>query len=169
MKEKAYTVSGIISAAVAYVSGKFGILVPLMMLLIVMMVIDYITGMVAAMTEAVEHPGDPTLGWSSKKGFAGIVKKVAIFAVITVAIALDYLIAVAAQQLGMAPPQMAIFGLLIVVWFLLNEMLSIVENAGRIGAPVPDWLAKYIAVLKDKIDEQGGGSADTVDGGTIHG
>ena len=38
------------------------------------------------------------------------------------------------------------------VWYILNELLSIIENAGRMGANVPDWLCKYIAVLKDKID-----------------
>ena len=46
------------------------------------------------------------------------------------------------------------------VWYLLNELLSIIENAGRMGADVPEWLLKYISVLKDKIDNndyQGGG------------
>lgn len=42
--------------------------------------------------------------------------------------------------------------LLVAVWYLLNELLSIIENAGRMGGPVPEWLRKYIAVLKDKID-----------------
>ncbi len=159
MKETVYTISGIISAAIAYVAGKMGILIPLISLLAVMMIIDYGTGMMAAKTEAVEHPGDPAFGWSSKKGFQGIIKKVAIFAVITVAISLDYLLAVAAQQLNMSPPKMAIFGLLVVAWFLLNEMLSIIENAGRMGVPIPEWLGKYIAVLKTRIDDQGGGGA----------
>ena len=56
----------------------------------------------------------------------------------------------------MSPPKMAVFGLLVVVWFLLNEMLSIIENAGRMGADIPDWLSKYIAILKKKIDDKGG-------------
>ena len=38
------------------------------------------------------------------------------------------------------------------IHILLNELLSIIENAGRMGGPVPEWLRKYIAVLKDKID-----------------
>ena len=53
----------------------------------------------------------------------------------------------------------AFLGLLVAVWYLLNELLSIIENAGRMGANVPEWLRKYIAVLKDKIDNtdyQGG-------------
>ena len=44
------------------------------------------------------------------------------------------------------------FSLLATAWYILNETLSITENAGRMGAPVPEWLVKYIAVLKDKID-----------------
>ena len=49
-------------------------------------------------------------------------------------------------------PQIAMFGLLAAVWYILNEILSIIENAGRMGAPVPGWLKKYIAVLRNKID-----------------
>jgi len=48
--------------------------------------------------------------------------------------------------------------LLVAVWYLLNEALSITENAGRMGAPVPDWLMKYIAALKNKIDSRNGDS-----------
>jgi phage-related holin len=89
MRETYYFITGLISAAVAYVSGKMGILMPLIGLLTLMMIVDYITGMGAAKKEAVEHPEDPSYGWSSKKGFNGIIKKVAIFAVITVSISLD--------------------------------------------------------------------------------
>lgn len=159
MRETYYFITGLISAAVAYVSGKMGILMPLIGLLTLMMVVDYITGMGAAKKEAVEHPEDPSYGWSSKKGFNGIIKKVAIFAVITVAISLDYLIAIAAEQMNLKPPAMAFIGLVTVVWFILNEMLSITENAGRMGIPVPIWLSKYIAALKNKIDDQGGQAA----------
>ena len=41
---------------------------------------------------------------------------------------------------------------MVAVWYILNELLSIIENAGRMGAYVPEWLMKYIAMLKGKID-----------------
>ena len=41
------------------------------------------------------------------------------------------------------------------------KMLSVIENAGRMGAPVPAWLAKYIAVLKHKVDQAGGQTEET--------
>ena len=47
-----------------------------------------------------------------------------------------------------------VIGLLTTSWFLLNEMLSIIENAGRMGADVPHWLSRYIAALKSKIDDE---------------
>ena len=54
----------------------------------------------------------------------------------------------------------ALFGLLVAVWYVLNELLSIIENAGRMGAPVPEWFKKYVAVLKNKIDTKGGGAEE---------
>ena len=72
--------------------------------------------------------------------------------VIAVAVSVDYLIVKASGDLGIVPPSKAMFSLLATAWYILNETLSITENAGRMGAPVPEWLVKYIAVLKDKID-----------------
>lgn len=55
----------------------------------------------------------------------------------------------------LSAPEQAFFALLVAVWYFLNEVLSIIENVGRMGAPVPEWLSKYIAVLKNKIDSKG--------------
>ena len=73
---------------------------------------------------------------------------------IMAAMILDYIIAVTAGKLGFDMPTTAVFGLLVVIWYLLNEMLSIIENAGRMGADIPSWLCNYIAVLKNKIDAE---------------
>ena len=74
---------------------------------------------------------------------------------IAVAMVLDYTVLNVATTLGVTIPNIkAFFGLMAAVWYILNEALSITENAGRIGAPVPAWLTKYIAVLKDKIDDK---------------
>ena len=123
-----------------------------MCLLFAAMVVDYITGMLASKREALDHPSDPNYGWSSKKGAKGIIKKVGYVCVIAAAMILDYVIVATAEQLGFHMPTTAVFGLLVVVWYLLNEILSIIENAGRMGADVPAWLSNYIAVLKNKID-----------------
>ena len=143
------------SGIIAWIAAKLGILFPVLMTLMLLMVIDYITGMVASKVEAVEHPSDPAYGWSSKKGAVGIAKKVGYLCVIAVAMVLDYTVLNVAGMLGITIPNIkAFFGLMAAVWYILNEALSITENAGRIGAPVPTWLTKYIAVLKDKIDDK---------------
>ncbi len=162
MKETYYLIAGLVSAAIAYVSDKLGMLIPLIGLLVLMMVIDYITGMLAAKKEAVEHPDDPSYGWSSAIGMNGIIKKFGILCVIVVSMVLDYIVATLAVQMNFNPPITTLFSLLVTSWFLLNEMLSIIENSGRMGADVPEWLAKYIAGLKSKIDSDGG-SAEHID------
>lgn len=146
-------IQGALSAAGAFLSAKLGILFPVLMILASMMVVDYISGMMASKVEAIEHPDDPNYGWSSKKGAKGIAKKVGYLCIIAVAMVVDYLTLKVASALGIAVSAKAIFGLMVAVWYILNELLSIIENAGRMGANVPDWLRRYIAVLKRKIDD----------------
>ena len=124
----------LISGALAYISAKLGLLFPVLLLLMGMMAADYVTGMMAGKVE-------------------GIIKKVGYLCVIAVAMAADYVIVNRASSLGYEMPETAVFGLMVTVWYLLNEMLSVIENAGRMGAPVPAWLAKYIAVLKHKVEK----------------
>ena len=107
--------------------------------------------------EALEHPDNPAYGWSSKRGKQGIIKKVGYLCVIAAAMVVDYIILHVAAQTGIQVSLKAFFGLLVAVWYILNELLSITENAGRMGANVPTWLSKYVAVLKNKIDSQGEG------------
>jgi len=116
--------------------------------------VDYITGMIASKTEVIDHPSDVSYGWNSKKGTKGIIKKVDYLCVIAVAIVVDYVIVTFSGKLGFQMPGTAFFGLLVTTWYLLNERLFIIENAGRMGANVPKWLRKYIAVLRDKIENE---------------
>lgn len=146
-----------LSGAIAWISAKLGILYPVLCILFGLMVIDYISGMMASKAESVDHPDDPAYGWNSRKGAKGILKKVGYVCVVAVAMVLDYIILYVSAQIGITVNTKAFFGLLVAAWYILNEMLSIVENAGRMGAAVPEWLLKYIAVLKDKIDDEGSG------------
>ena len=143
------------TGVVAYLSHKLGVTFYLLGLLLVLMVIDYVSGMAASAVEAIDHPDEKRYGWSSKKGAKGIAKKVAYLCVIAVSMVIDYIVIRTSGVLGVALPN-TMLSLLVSVWYLLNEALSIIENAGRIGAPVPNWLMKYIAALKDKIDSHEG-------------
>ena len=153
-------IGGMVSAAAAWLFARMGILMYILLILAVAMAIDYLTGMLASKTEAIDHPEDLSYGWNSKKGAKGIIKKVGYLCIIAVAVMVDWLILHAAADIGIEITLKAFFGIMVTVWYLLNEALSIIENAGRMGAPVPDWLKKYIAVLKDKIEQKGEQSYD---------
>lgn len=158
--QKEFVLQGALVAAGAWLADRLGVLYPVLILLTSTMILDYITGMLASKAEAIDHPGDSAYGWSSRKGAKGIIKKVGYLCVIAAAMVVDYIVLNVAQAAGIAMPTKAFFGLLVAIWYLLNEVLSIVENAGRMGADVPEWLRKYVAVLRDKIDadaDSGGG------------
>ena len=50
---------------------------------------------------------------------------------------------------------------LVLVWYIMTELGSLVENAGALGAPVPAWLRKAIAALESTVD----GAGDKLGGG----
>lgn len=152
MEKYAVAVQALFAAVGAGISARLGILGPVLTILIIAMVMDYITGMLASKEESLEHPGDTGYGWSSKKGAQGIIKKVGYLCIIAVAMVVDYIILHVAAGMGIAVSAKAFFALLVAVWYILNELLSIIENAGRMGAQVPEWLCKYIAVLKEAVD-----------------
>ena len=152
-----------VSAVVAAITDRTGILFYMLIILMTVMVIDYISGMMASKTEALEHPGDPSYGWSSRKGALGIQKKFGYIFVVTVAILIDWIIMWAGSSVGVSMPAKTFFGLLVTVWYILNECLSIIENAGRMGAEIPSFLQEIISVLKDKTEKRGDNGIGTTD------
>lgn len=153
-------VQAAVSAAAAWLLAKMGLLFYVMLILLGAMILDYITGMLAAKYEAITHPDDPAYGWSSKRGAEGIIKKVGYVCVIAVAMIADWIIFNVAATVGINVSLKAFFGLLVAIWYVLNELLSVIENAGRMGAPVPEWLTKNIAALKKSIDDKGGSDSE---------
>lgn len=47
------------------------------------------------------------------------------------------------------------FCFLIVIWFIINELLSILENAARMGAVLPKFIQQVLAELRKDIDNRG--------------
>ena len=132
-------IQAIISAALAAFASYLGALAVPIIVLMVMMIIDYLSGMSAAWSEG-------TL--SSKVGAKGIVKKVGYMALIAVAMGVDYLIYSGIVAANIEVGYNMWFGLLVAVWLIINEMISILENLGRLGVPIPEFLKKIIGRLK---------------------
>ena len=112
---------------------------------IILMTVDIFTGMAAA-----RRNGE----WDSSVARDGLWHKLgSIFAVLVTAI-LDLVLG---QLLATIPDTLpftytTLLCPLLLGWYLLTEAGSIIENAGKMGAPIPGWLRKAIAVLKEHVD-----------------
>ncbi|WP_423742922.1 phage holin family protein [Bacillus mycoides] len=106
-------------------------------MLVLFAVIDYVSGIIAA-----GFNGE----LKSKVGFRGIAKKVMLFLLVGAATQLD--VAIGSNS---AIREATIF------FFLGNELLSILENAGRMGIPLPSQLTNAVEILggKQKQEKKG--------------
>lgn len=131
MEKKLYNI--IVTSGGALASYLFGGWSALLGILLGFVVIDYVTGFLAAAIEGE---------LSSKTGLKGIAKKVCIFAVVAIANLID-----AAMGNQHILRDATIF------FYLSNELLSIIENVGRAGIPVPSQIQKAVKVLQGKENE----------------
>lgn len=154
-KLQIYTAQLGLSTVAATIASKCGLLGWMLVAVAAAMIIDFLAGMAASAKEAVEHPDDDKYGWNSKKGMIGIFKKFGYILVITASIILDFLIYKLSGVLSVTLPMTMFFSTLVTAWFILNECLSITENAGRMGVKVPAFLTKVIAVLKGTVEDKG--------------
>ncbi|MEC0239248.1 phage holin family protein [Paenibacillus dokdonensis] len=118
-------------AVTGYFFGGWGVL---MHLLLILVAVDWFTGWIAA--------------WSSgelmsRRGFYGIARKVAIFLMVTVAHFVDLVLG-----------NLKYFQNAVIFFYLANELLSIIENAGRMGLPIPKVFQQAIEILNSKSDEE---------------
>jgi toxin secretion/phage lysis holin len=111
--------------------------------LIAFVVIDYGTGIVCAVVEKK---------LSSEVGLRGIFKKVTIFAMVAVGHMVDLHIIGATGVIG----DYSAVRTAIIFFFLSNEGLSLLENAARLGLPIPQKLKDVLAQLHGKRDDDGG-------------
>lgn len=106
----------------------------------------------AAKREALEHPGEKKYGISSKRMVLGIFKKAGYILTIVVATMVDILMDTMMEYIGIKSTIKGSFCLLITVWFILGEAISILENASRMGVKVPRFFRKIISELQKDID-----------------
>lgn len=137
----------------APIINKFGLLLPALMLLTILMITDFISGMLAAKKESLDHPNNKNYRWNSKKSITGIYKKVGYLLIVLVAISTDFILIEFATEIGIKFEQNAIFGLLVSIWLITIELISILENAGRMGAKLPNILKKVLVKLQNDIDK----------------
>ena len=134
MKNLICTSIGIVGAAVSTIFGGWS---EALTTLLICMVIDYITGLVVA---GVFHnsPKSETGALESNAGLKGLFRKAAMLLFVLIGHRLD--VAVGTTYIRDA----------VCIAFIANEVLSLVENAGLMGVPIPEVITNAIDVLKNK-------------------
>lgn len=134
-----------IAALGGLVVGMFGGWTPGSRVLVILMAVDYFTGLGCALTG---HSAKTETGhfWS-KVAFLGLLKKGVIMLVILVAAQLD-------QVMG-GGEGVTLFRSAAEFFYIASEGLSVVENAGLLGVPVPKGIRQALEVLREKNDESG--------------
>ncbi len=138
MKEFWNTMQMVFAAVGGWLGYFLGGCDGLLIALVVFAVVDYITGVMCAIS-------DKKL--SSEVGFRGICRKVLIFFLVGVANILDV------QVIGTG----SVLRTAIIFFYLSNEGVSLVENAAHLGLPVPEKLKAVLEQLHDRAEKGGDG------------
>ncbi|MDR2557946.1 MAG: phage holin family protein, partial [Oscillospiraceae bacterium] len=111
-----------------------------------LMVIDYITGILAARVNE---------GLQSGKATKGLFKKVGIVTLLVFGFLLDEVFHhFIAEGFNFDMPFNMPIGLVISAWVVITEGISICENLERLGVPIPKWLVSVLRKTQNKIDNK---------------
>lgn len=141
MKEN--VIQALFSAALGAIMAYLNILLVPFVVLLVVMITDYFTGMAEAYV-------NKTL--NSRIGVVGILKKIGYIVAVAVGVVADYLITNALIKIGININVSGYIGLVVTIWFIINELISILENLTEIGTPLPKFLVSLVKRLKITVD-----------------
>lgn len=126
---------------VGAIAGLYGEWTTALSILAIMMGVDYITGVLVAITG--KSPKTETGGLSSKVGFVGIARKGFVMLIVLVATQLDRAISNSNM----------VFQTATVFYYIANEGLSILENADLMGVPFPAFIKERLESMRESKDK----------------
>lgn len=144
---KTNDVKGVFVVIFTAINAWLGTLAPLIYLLLILQITDYVTGITAA-----TYRGESR---TSEKGFRGIDKKLCMLVLVGLGMALDWLPFYVAGTVGIVSPVKCLFAALVTVWLIANEIISILENIGDIGVESPAFLLPMIQWVKQQAEDKG--------------
>lgn len=127
--------AAIVGALVGFVTKSW---TPMLTALAVLMTVDYISGLIVAACH--RSPNTEGGGLSSEAGFIGLAKKGFILILILLATVLD----------GLIGENTSVFQSSLTLYYIANEGLSILENAGLMGVKYPEKLRKALEAMREK-------------------
>lgn len=128
---------GVVGSVIAEVFGGWD---AAMITLVTLMIIDYIMGILVA---AVWHksPKSESGTLESRAGWKGLCRKGVVLLIVLVAARLDIVLGTSNIVRNAA-----------IIGYSANELISIVENAGLMGVPIPSIIQKAIDILQKKAE-----------------
>ena len=129
-----------LAGAAGAIAGLLGEWNVLLTVLAIMMVLDYLTGLVVAWRG--KSPKTETGGVSSRAGFDGLIRKAFIMVVVLVATLLDTAIG----------NQARVFQTAATTYYIANEGISILENTALMGVVYPAFVMRALEALREKSD-----------------
>ena len=145
--DKATEIKAFLTAILAFFTALWGWSGWAVIILIACMALDWITGSWAARLQGE---------WSSAIARAGLWHKMGEVVALLVAALCDIAVHVVLNSTAADLLNGWTYGnymtMLVAVWYIFTELGSIIENAGKMGAPIPKWLSKTVAVLRAKAD-----------------
>lgn len=139
MKSGITSVIGVIGGMIASLFGGWD---AALVTLVIFMGVDYVTGLIVA---GVFHNSEKTKNGAleSRAGWKGLCRKGVTLLVVLVACRLD--VVMGSNFIRDA----------VVIAFIANETISIIENAGLMGIPIPAAIMRAIDILKNKAESEG--------------
>ena len=125
-------VLGVVGATIAKALGGWDVA---LQVLVALIALDYLTGVIVAIAEKKLN---------SDIGFRGLLKKMMIFALVYVAVLVS------------SATGSDFIRLLVIMFYIANEAISVLENAGKMGVPYPKKLKELLEQLKKDNDAGGG-------------
>lgn len=147
--DKATQIKAAIAAVLAFLTALWGWVGWAIIAWVFCILMDYISG-----TAAARRSGE----WSSEIAREGLWHKLGeIFAVLVAAmcdIALGIILKTAPFSLPFEFSTLVTP--IVLLWYIITELGSVLENACKLGAPIPNWLKKMLKNYKNKIDTSQG-------------
>lgn len=142
------------AAGVGFVAGLYGGFSESLRVLMIFMVVDYVLGCACAFA-GKSNKTESGHFWS-RVAFLGILRKGVVMLVVLVAAQLDRAINLG----GMSTGSSTMFRTAATFFYIANEGMSIVENAGLLGVPIPKPLRQALEMLRDKSEGLAGDGDD---------
>jgi len=128
---------GALGAAGAVIAAAFGGWTDAMTTLLIFMALDYASGLIVAGIFKAS-PKTESGALESRAGWKGLLRKGMTLLIVLIAARIDMMLETTYFRDGVC------------IAFIVNELLSIIENAGLMGVPIPEVLKKAIELLKQK-------------------